>query len=374
MKIALTSHNYWPYFRRGSSRHIHNLAMYLLKQGHQVHIITSKPGAGKSLREGNLRITYHPYLAHPLLLNYRIERFHGFIYSTLRSLLAEESDVVYSMFHTDGFAAGLAGLLRRKKMVLNISTVPFRDYWRGRAMDEFMFKHAARSAAHCVMPSLFARRCMEKDYGISGNIVPMSVDLSHFRPSGNNGRKGDTILFASAAYDHRKGTSLLLAAFEQVKKEVPSAVLRIASPMPRGYEEDLRRRIPPSIRSSVEILGARRLADLPALYAESAVTVLPSLQEVFGMVLIESLACGTPVVGSRSGAIPEILTDDEIGALFDPLESEGFPTNASGLSEAILRALELSKKPGTPLRCRRHAEEYSVEKVGSAFERLFQSV
>ena len=45
---------------------------------------------------------------------------------------------------------------------------------------------------------------------------------------------------------------------------------------------------------------------------------LPSVDEAFGLVLVESLAAGTPVVAARSGACPEIVTDDLIGRLFEP--------------------------------------------------------
>jgi phosphatidylinositol alpha-mannosyltransferase len=371
VKIALTTHNYWPYFRRGSSRHIHNLASYLLKKGHQVHIITSKPGGFKFIDQGNLRITYHPYLYHPLLLRYRVERFHGFIYSTLRSLMAERYDVTYCMFHTDGFAASL---MKRNRFILNVSTVPFRQYWENRRLDEWMFARAAHTAVKCVMPSQFANQCMKEDYDTTGDVIPMSVDLEKFLSNAKKPTDQESILFVSAAYDGRKGVLLLLEAFERLKREIPGAVLRIASQMTPGDELLLKRSIPHSIRSAVEIMGPGRVEDLPALYASSSITVLPSLNEVFGMVLIESLACGTPVVGSRSGAIPEIISSPDIGVLFDPMEVTGRPTNAQGLCEAMLQGLALAKMEKTASNCRQHAEPYDLERVGKAFEQLFISV
>jgi glycosyltransferase involved in cell wall biosynthesis len=126
--------------------------------------------------------------------------------------------------------------------------------------------------------------------------------------------------------------------------------------------------VEPAARKQVEMLGPGALHDIPRLYAEAAVTVLPSLDEPFGMVLTESLASGTVVVGTNSGAIPEIITDPTVGVLFERTED---PV-ASGhrLADAILRALVLARAPRVQERCREHARQWSWEAVGPAFDHL----
>ena len=54
-----------------------------------------------------------------------------------------------------------------------------------------------------------------------------------------------------------------------------------------------------------------------SVYREAWVSVLPSVGEALGLVLVEALACGTPVVGSRLDGIPEVIDRNEIGRLFD---------------------------------------------------------
>ena len=81
--------------------------------------------------------------------------------------------------------------------------------------------------------------------------------------------------------------------------------------------------------------------------------MLPSTDDSFGMVLVESLACGTPVVGTNHSAIPELVTDDT-GALCKPHDPES-------LAAACRRALELARDPGVADRCRSFAAAYDWE-------------
>jgi len=115
------------------------------------------------------------------------------------------------------------------------------------------------------------------------------------------------------------------------------------------------------------------IEDIPAVYGRASVSVLPSMWEAFGLVIIESLAAGTPVVGTRNGAIPSILDDPAIGRLFDPgADATVAPTNAVGLAQALLEAIELSRLPETAPRCRRHVERYSWEVIGAQYEDLYR--
>ena len=89
------------------------------------------------------------------------------------------------------------------------------------------------------------------------------------------------------------------------------------------------------------------------------------------MVVLESMAAGTPVVGTRDGALPELIAYPGIGRLFDPGESgDAEATNVDGLAEALYECLILSSDPETVQRCRRHALAYSWKHLGSQYEQL----
>ena len=93
------------------------------------------------------------------------------------------------------------------------------------------------------------------------------------------------------------------------------------------------------------------------------------------MVVVESMAAGTPVVGTRDGALPELICNGAVGRLFDPGDGNAVePNNVEGLVTAIEECLDLSRRPETALHCRKRAEKVSWERVGPAFEHLFASL
>src|SRR5205807_4918900 len=125
---------------------------------------------------------------------------------------------------------------------------------------------------------------------------------------------------------------LLVEAFRLVRRERPTARLVISRP--RDLEAARRAGV------DVDAVGVvwADLDDRAALartYREASVAVLPSENEAFGLVLVEAMACGTPVVGFAHGAIPEVIDRPEVGRLFDRRDP-------SAVATAILEWMELN--------------------------------
>ena len=99
-------------------------------------------------------------------------------------------------------------------------------------------------------------------------------------------------------------------------------------------------------------------------YSAASVTVLTSQAEAFGLVLVESLACGTPVVASTDGAGPEIIDRPGIGALFDAPEPDAVAT-------ALLGAIDL---PDPSAACRARAEQLSLQRCAEEYETLYRTL
>jgi len=88
--------------------------------------------------------------------------------------------------------------------------------------------------------------------------------------------------------------------------------------------------------------------DLIHLHSHAAVFVCPSIYEPFGLVILEAMACETPVVASRVGGIPEIVVEGETGYLvdFDPADLDGFTSALADRIEKLLKDPTLAARMG----------------------------
>src|SRR5439155_8299100 len=114
--------------------------------------------------------------------------------------------------------------------------------------------------------------------------------------------------------------------------------------------------------ASVRFIGFVPEDELPSYYAAADASVLPTQRlEGFGLVTLESLACGTPVIGTRVGATPELLAPIDGALLVDP------PT-APALAAAIGAFLARADRAGLKARCRAHTEAYAWDRVAVQLE------
>ncbi|MGH9968275.1 MAG: glycosyltransferase family 4 protein [Pyrinomonadaceae bacterium] len=109
--------------------------------------------------------------------------------------------------------------------------------------------------------------------------------------------------------------------------------------------------------------------DPTSLLQASDLFILSTVGEAFGLVLAESMACGVPVVGSRSGGIPEVVVDGETGLLVPPLEPELFADAIAQLGRDTEMRSRLSRQA-----IKRVREQFSMEKTVGATMRIYESL
>ena len=154
-------------------------------------------------------------------------------------------------------------------------------------------------------------------------------------------REAKTIFFVGR-FDEEKGVLQLVRAYARLLDRHPDAVLIIGGTSGFGVhrENDYVRKVRELAQSLVSNRNARidfpgyihHDRDLPSWFQRATVVASPSLfQEPFGMVNVEAMACGTPVIGSNRGGIPEVL--GEAGILVNPEEVEAFAGALSSLLE-----------------------------------------
>lgn len=139
------------------------------------------------------------------------------------------------------------------------------------------------------------------------------IDLEEFKPRSEAlelKRKRALIIFVGKI-SRAKGVPWLIDAFEGLNAELPQARLVLAGPL---ADADWLKNIRSNVK--IEYIGAVKNKDLPPLFRRAALTVAPSVStrqwiEQVGMVNLQSMACGTPVVSTHSGAIPEYIKDGQ---------------------------------------------------------------
>lgn len=212
-------------------------------------------------------------------------------------------------------------------------------------------------------------------------IVPLGIDTKKFKPGCSSDRMESlpgylresrwlNVVYVGR-YTWPKGLFDILAAWERLKIESPSnAKLTLVGDGPAREKLDkfIRRNSIPD----VSLCGSVEYENIQAVFDAADVTLLPSLptkhwQEQFGRVILESQACGTPVIASRSGAIPYTL--GEYGVLAQP----GDPYDWSEKLQRLLEDETLRNRLGEQSRAFVEANR-STESIADRIKRLYDDL
>ncbi|MCE5359410.1 MAG: glycosyltransferase family 4 protein [Acidithiobacillus sp.] len=142
--------------------------------------------------------------------------------------------------------------------------------------------------------------------------IPLGVDTERFRPLRGVGPYANTppYLLYVGAPDANKNIGRILKAFDQVAKAAPSLHLFLAGNWRKEGQAWLETQCQHlAFGHKVRHLGFIPDEDLPGLYANALAFVFPSLEEGFGMPVVEAMACGTPVITSNRGSLREVAED-----------------------------------------------------------------
>ena len=169
--------------------------------------------------------------------------------------------------------------------------------------------------------------------------------------------------FAPPTSPSRARTSRsLVEAFARVRRRLPGARLVLSRPRDPAAAARLIGQA-----EGVELADLDDRSALARAYGEAWVSALASEHEAFGLVLIEALACGTPVVATRTGGMPEVVDRPEVGRLFGPRD-------ADDLATALLEALEMAEDPQTRAACRARAEAFSADRTAESYLALYREL
>lgn len=371
LRVCLVSAAYHPW-PSGVSEHVHHLAGALRARGHEVAILTSsfpggipgtdEPGVTRLgrvlLLPGNGSFTTLPF---GLRLATQVREFvrqggfdvvhcHGFLWPETAHWAIMSSPVpVVVTFHTFNERTG-----RLTRWLLRRVLAPANR----RLSARIAVTDAARRWAEAVMPGGY-------------HVIPNGVDLERFTPDAHRPATlkpdGRTLLHVGRL-EHRKGLPVLLAAMPALLPAVPDARLVVvgSGPLERSCRRQAREL---GIADRVDFTGHVAASELPGYYAHCDVFVSPALGgEAMGIVLVEAMAAGRPVVASDISGYNEVVQDGISGLLFPA-------GDAAALADRLAVLLNSERKRATlAAAARKHAAEYAWPRVAKSIEGVYREV
>ena len=303
---------------------------------------------------------YFPRFLH-LPLNYfrrrRGEREARVVYN-----LIEEKGIEFDLIHAHfTWPCGYVGVKLAKKFdVPSIVTIHedrdwfLREYHSQNEYIYFTWRHANAliRVNRIDVPKL-------KEFNKNVISIPNGYDPELFYPVNKEmARKelgipySDKVVFSFSNLVERKGYQYLIEAMKKVSEKRGDVVCYIGGTGP--YKKKIERKITElGLKNRVKLIGFVPAHRLSYWISAADIFVLPSLSESFGIVQIEAMACGVPVVATRNGGSEEIITSEDYGLLCEP-------ANPDDLAKKILIALE---KEWDREKIRKYAERYTWENI-----------
>ena len=194
--------------------------------------------------------------------------------------------------------------------------------------------------------------------------LAIPVDTDFFHPP-SNWQSARRLGFAGRIGDPRKNPDLLLAAFKHVSDMVPNAELHISGPSDKKFSDEAERL---GLSQRLNIHGVLSRDDLRGFYQSLDVFVIPSQREGLGIVGLEAMACGTPVVSTRCGGPEDYVVDDVTGYLV-----EARAEDLGGKVCTIMNAPELRSRMSAQAR-HKIETEFSIPSFTAALDHIWRDV
>jgi len=377
LKVLLVNH--FPLEGSGSGIYTKNLAMQLVKKGHEVCVIAPDhqvvPMKDYEIRtivfsDGknccyDLDFNFPCFTTHPksYLTFYELSEFQINKYI---SVFEKEIKEAVNQFMPDIIHCQhlwIAPYCASKLNVPYVVTAHGTDI-KGFCRDERYHKYAlegAKKAAAVITISKQVDADVEKYYGVESGrrrLILNGFDEEIFRPkdvaraavlkSLNLNTEYDYVVSFVGKLTDFKGVDVLIRAAKIYSQEIQNVITLIVGNGEK-YDELVKLRDSLGV-SNVYFLGHRDQDVVSEIYNIADVSVVPSRNEPFGLVAIEALACGTPVVATNQGGLVDFI-DDTIGSLV-PVEDD------IALSEAIAAEILSPEKGERRQRAARKASEY----------------
>lgn len=333
----------------------HSIAKSLIARGHKV-VVFAASGSDEAINShivcdptalSNETISTRNDLKNHTLKAYDIEHI---AYSSIMDILRNSDfDIVHN--NSLHYIPNMYSNTLPMPMITTLHTPPFASL-------KCSFKYGNNKNNNVITISKY----MESIWSpiIKNQIIYNGINLKNFAPLNNSKKENYAIWFGRITSE--KGTIYAIEAAN--KAGIP---LKIAGTI--YCEKYFNKKIKPRLNKNIEYIGPLEHSELRKTIAKARVSLCtPNWDEPYGLVVVEALACGTPVASFERGAIPEIL-DSKSGILAKLNKKQLFGKSKAikSLSHALLKAIELD-----PEDCRKRAEEIADANIMiDKYEKLY---
>jgi glycosyltransferase involved in cell wall biosynthesis len=339
----------------GVETQIRELARYFSKD-HEVHIITgfyhklNKPTIELILKHG-VKFHFFPFIGKTSKLNVLLGKIFNSVFPFRKfksTRTAFEVGLIFSS-SLQFFLVSFVHFLKNKYDIIYVSNSPCslisflsRDpvvYYIGGS--GWLPPYLMKKVKKFLICSEYAKRDFKAVAGLEATVVPYGIDFKKFkRKKGNRnlikslGLEGKIVLLSVGRLSPQKGFVYLLKALSKVKqKEKNFKLLLIGDGEDRKKLENLCKNL--GLEEEVVFLGKIFHDKLPDYYHVADIFILPSLYESFGIVFLEAMAAGLPIISTNVAAVPETVNEN-VGILVKP-------KNVEELAKAILKLMKDKK-------------------------------
>ena len=365
----------FPPMGGGAGRATYNIARQLALLGHDVDVLTSRANGEKACEEtGGVTIHRVPIIRENI---HECGFFGAFVYvffayfKLIKLIETKDYDILHYFF---GLPTGLLAVLpARHKHIpfvvsLRGSDVPFYDpFNKHLSLAHQLLKPVTQSiwrrANHVVALSESLRSTALKTSPKEKiDVIENGIDSEIFHAKRNRRVDKSFKMILVSRLIERKGIQYVIAAMSGLADaDISLTVVGVGK-----YEKKLKKMCEEcGLQSVVHFYGYCPNEKLPSLYHESDVFILTSLAESFGIVFLEAMASGLPVIGGRTGGVPAIVSAEN-GILVEP-------TSVKEIGNAIVK---MKENPGMrrdmAVRNRQKVlEQYSWERVAEMYNRIY---
>jgi len=329
----------------------------VLEKEHNIYIFA--PGKENKREENIFYFRSKPYSKYP---DYRIASLLP-IFSKKVAKIVKELDIDIIHSHSPGVIGTYA------VMASHLNSLPLVFTYHTFIQDSvYFFSEGLQDLARKLLNTWlrwYFRRCKAviapsnyvasklKKFHDEIEVIPTGIDVKRFEEGdGSEIRKkyGKPIIFHVGRIVKEKNIDWLIDAFKILNEKI-DAVLIIGGEGP--YRKELMKKVERLALKNIIFTGFIKDDELPSYYNAASVFAFPSTYETQGIVALEAMAAGAPVVAAKARAIPEFVMEGETGYLFQP-------GNINEFAEKLLLAMG---NEGMREKCREHARRYSIEKM-----------